>query len=231
MLCCSEERPSDRGAHTWVDSTALTVADPRPRRSQRGSVASPAALGPVRVGPDFAKEYPDGDPAAAEAFSSVIRAGQALYDEIDRAMQASMGVAESALNTLAVIEGAERPLTPSEISERTFRSSATMTSILDVLERRGWIRRIPNPADRRSVLIEITDDGYAIADRFLPGVRKIERAVMGDLSTRELAALMNILTKILESTARVCAADPLPLEGRRNRPRKRRQQDPAEETT
>ncbi len=191
----------------------------RSRRSQRGSVASPAALGAARVGPDFAAEYPDGDPAAAEALSTLIRTGQALYDEIDRAMQASIGVPESALNTLAVIEGADRPLTPSEISERTFRSSATMTSILDVLERRGWIRRVPNPQDRRSVLIEISEAGYAVADRFLPGVRKIERAVMGELSAKELAALMAILTKVLESTARLCAADPIPLEGRRNRRR------------
>ena len=35
-------------------------------------------------------------------------------------------------------------------------ASATMTATLDLLERRGWIRRIPNPGDRRSVLIEIT---------------------------------------------------------------------------
>ncbi len=194
----------------------------RYRRSQNGSVASPAALGPVRLGPDFVAEYPDGDLAAAEALSTLIRVGQSLYDEIDRAMQASIGAPESALNTLAVIEGAEGPLTPSEISERTFRSSATMTSILDGLERRGWIHRIPNPEDRRSVLIEPSEEGYAVADRFLPGIRRIERAVMGDLSNKELAALMKILTKVLESTARVTAAEPIALEGRRNRPRARR---------
>ena len=199
----------------------MSVAEfARSRRSPHGSVASPAALGAVHVGPDFVNEYPDGDPAAAEALSTVIRAGQALYDEIDRAMQASIGVPESALNTLAVIDGAERPLTPSEISDRTFRSSATMTSILDVLERRGWVRRVPNPEDRRSVLVEITDDGHAVTDRFLPGIRKIERAVMGGLSTNELAVLMDILTKILENTARVCATEPIPLEGRRNRPQR-----------
>lgn len=219
------------GRHAWAEPT-LDVADiSRSRRSQRGSVTSPAALGAVRVGPDFADEYPDGDPAAAEALSTLIRAGQALYDEIDRAMLASMGVPQSALNTLAVIEGADRPLTPSEISERTFRSSATMTSILDVLESRGWIRRVPNPEDRRSVLIEISADGYAVADRFLPGIRKIERAVMGALSSKELAALMSILTKILESTARLCAADPIPLEGRRNLQRGRSNHDATRETT
>ena len=171
----------------------------------------------MRAGASFVDEYPEGDPAAAEALSTLIRAGQALYDEIDRAMQASLGVPESALNTLAVIEGAERPLTPGEISERTFRSSATMTSILDLLERRGWIRRVPNPEDRRSVLVEITDGGYAVADQFLPGVRKIERAVMADLSAEELDTLMHLLAKVLEGTARVCAAEPIPLEGRRNR--------------
>jgi hypothetical protein len=68
------------------------------------------------------------------------------------------------------------------------------------------------------VLIEITGDGKAVTDRFLPGIRKIERAITGDLSTAELAALMDILAKILEGTARVCAAEPIPLEGRRNRP-------------
>ena len=212
------------------DDAELGAKVTRSRRSQ-GSVASPAALGAVRVGPDFATEYPDGNPAAAEALSTVIRAGQALYDEIDRAMQASIGVPESALNTLAVIEGAERPLTPSEISERTFRSSATMTSILDVLESRGWVRRVPNPADRRSVLIEMSEAGYAITDRFLPGVRKIERAVMADLSAKELSSLMNILPNVLDSTARLCATDPIPLEGRRNRSRGQSQPTPTRETT
>jgi len=188
------------------------------RRSRRGRVATPAALGPVRVGGDFLDEYPDGDPAAAEAVATLIRTGQALYDEIDRAMQASIGVPESLLNTLAVIDGAERPLTPSEIRERSFRSSATITNTLDSLEHRGWIRRVPNPEDRRSVLIEITGDGKTVTDRFLPGIRKIERAITGDLSTAELAALMDILAKILEGTTRVGAAAPIPLEGRRNRP-------------
>ena len=50
-----------------------------------------------------------------------------------------------------------------------------MTATLDLLERRGWIRRVPNPDDRRSVLIEITPDGRAITDQLLPGIRALER--------------------------------------------------------
>jgi DNA-binding MarR family transcriptional regulator len=133
-------------------------------------------------------------------------------------MQTSFGVPESVLQSLAVIDGAERPLTPSEIAERMFRSSATMTNLLDALEREGWARRVPNPDDRRSVLVEITDDGKALADRFLPGVRRVERAVIADLSARERSTLMVILEKVLDAAARVNAADPMPFEGRRNRP-------------
>ena len=53
-----------------------------------------------------------------------------------------------------------------------------MTATLYLLERRGWIRRTPNPVDRRSVLVKITPDGRAAADQLLPGIRAIERSVM-----------------------------------------------------
>jgi DNA-binding MarR family transcriptional regulator len=196
------------------------VAEQRERRRTRkvGSQNSQAALGVVRVPPDFTKEYPDGDPSAAEALATLIRAGQAIYDELDRGMQASFGVPESVLQALAVIDGADRPLTPSEIAERVFRSSATMTNLLDALEREGWARRVANPEDRRSVLVEITDEGRALADRFLPGVRKVEIAILGDLTGAERSKLMSILAKVLDATARVSAAEPIPFEGRRNRP-------------
>jgi DNA-binding MarR family transcriptional regulator len=192
----------------------------RRRRSKRPTTAAASAVatGVTRVDTDFTDEYPDGDPVAAELLSTLVRLGRAIDGEIDRAMEASIGYPQSILNTLAVIDGSAEPLTPSEISERALRSSATMTSILDTLERRDWVRRIPNPQDRRSVLIEISDDGRAVADQFLPGIRKIERAVLGDLSGAERATLMKLLAKVLDATAHVNAADPIPLEGRRNRP-------------
>lgn len=175
----------------------------------------------MRVGPDFVDEYPDGNPGAAEAFATIIRAGQCLYEELERAMLASFGVPQNVLNSLAVIEGAEAPLTPSQIGERTFSSSATMTATLDALEYRGWVSRLPNPEDRRSLLIEITDEGRAITDRFLPGVRKLEQAILRDLSRTEQTSLLKLLGKVLDAAAGVAAAEPIVLEGRRNRPASR----------
>lgn len=187
------------------------------RKSGIGS-PSPAALGVVKVGPDFGDEFPDGDPAAAEAFATLLRCGQAVSTEIERTMLASFGAPQNVLNSLAVIEGAHDALTPSEISERTYLSSATMTATLDALEHNGWVRRIPNPRDRRSVLVEITATGQAVADQLLPGIRRVEQAVLAELTHAERVTLLNLLAKVLNGAATVAAAEPITLDGRRNRP-------------
>ena len=77
-----------------------------------------------------------------------------------------------------------------------------MTATLDLLERRGWIRRVPNPADRRSVLIEITPEGRATTDRLLPGIRTVEQNILSALTHDERAHLLDLLAKILTRTAK-----------------------------
>jgi DNA-binding MarR family transcriptional regulator len=176
-----------------------------------------ASRGVVRVGDDFAEEFPDGDAASTEAYATLIRTGSVLVAEIDRIVQASPHLNLQTSNTLAVIEGADEPLTPSEISDRTLISSATMTSTLDRLERQGLVRRVPNPEDRRSVLVEVTEAGRALCDRFLPGINALQIAVMSDLEPAERNQLLDLLAKVLAGAARVAEAEPLPLEGRRIR--------------
>jgi DNA-binding MarR family transcriptional regulator len=200
------------------------VPDARRQRrpgKARATPVSPAALGVVKVGDHFTDEYPDGDPLAAETLATLVRAGQAITVELARAMLATYGVPQPVMTCLAVIEGADTPMTPSEISERMLHSSATVTNTLDALERQGWARRIPNPDDRRSVLVEITDEGQAVADRFLPGIRVLEQVMLAELKSAERATLLKLLAKVLKGTAAVAAAEPIPLEGRRNRPARR----------
>jgi MarR family transcriptional regulator, 2-MHQ and catechol-resistance regulon repressor len=176
-----------------------------------------ASRGLVRVGDDFAEEFPDGDAASTEIYATLIRTGSALVAEIDRIVQSSLELNLQTSNTLAVIEGADEPLTPSEISDRTLISSATMTSALDRLERQGLVRRLPNPEDRRSVLVEVTEAGRALCDRFLPGISALQVAVMSDLDPAERDQLLDLLAKVLAGAARVAEDDPIPLGGRRVR--------------
>jgi DNA-binding MarR family transcriptional regulator len=188
--------------------------------SKRGGRSRPAlsARGVVRVDPDFADEYPEADARSTEVFATLVRAGDALWAELDRRIALTFGISQNGALTLAVIDGAGKAITPSEISERLLISSATMTSTLDSLEQRGFIRRAPNPDDRRSLLIEITNRGRATADKMIPGIHKVERRVLAALTQSERTQLLKLLDKVLAGAAEVAAEEPERLEGRRVRP-------------
>lgn len=189
-------------------------------RAGRGGRDRPglAARGPVKVGDDFTAEYPDGDPSSTEAYATLCRVGDVLLSELEQHVEATFGVKQMVATALAVIDGADRPLTPSEIGDRILLPSASITSTLDQLERRGWVRRVPNPDDRRSLLIEITEEGRATADQMLPGIRRLERRALSCLTAKERTQLLGFLTKILAEAA-VIETEPIePLSGRRNRP-------------
>jgi len=190
---------------------------PLRRRGSRGR-PSPASQGLVRVDADFEEEYPGADRTSTEAHASLIRTGEALLGEITRRVQLTFGIPQPAATALAVIDGADAPLTPSQISDRMLVPSATMTATLDLLEHHGWIRRAANPDDRRSTLIEITPDGKAATDQLLPGVRALEKTTLSALTPAERAHLLDLLAKILARAAEVAATQPEPLTGQRIRP-------------
>lgn len=190
---------------------------PRRGRNSR-SRPSPASLGPVAVDDDFEDEYPGADRTCTEAYASLCRTGEALLGELDRRVRLTFGIPQAAATALAVIDGAEVPLTPSQVSDRVLIASATMTATLDLLERHGWIRRVANPDDRRSTLIEITTDGQAAADQLLPGIRTLEKSILSALTPGERDHLLDLLAKILARTAQVAAGQPEPLTGQRIRP-------------
>ena len=103
---------------------------------------------------------------------------------------------------LAVIEGAHEPLEPSVIAERLIITSGSMTSMLDTLERRGLVRRMPHPEDRRKLLVDVTDEARAILDEMLPSLHHRERRLMEAALTKdEQRRLLEILAKV-QSAAR-----------------------------
>ena len=190
---------------------------PRRGRNGRGR-PSPASFGVVRVEADFEDEYPGADRTCTEAYASLCRTGEALLGEVDRRVRMTFGIPQAAATALAVIDGAGVPLTPSQVSDRVLIASATMTATLDLLERRGWIRRVANPDDRRSTLIEITPDGKAATDQLLPGIRTLEKSILSALTPGEREHLLELLAKVLARAAEVAAGPPEPLHGQRVRP-------------
>ena len=109
----------------------------------------------------------------------------------------------TAKQALAVLEGADAPLEPSVIAERLIITTGSMTSMLNTLESRDLIRRTPHPADRRKLLIAITDKGRAIVDDMLPPLHSRERTIICDaLTETEQRKLCLLLAKVQASVER-----------------------------
>lgn len=100
---------------------------------------------------------------------------------------------------LAVLEGAGRPLSPTTIAERLLVTTASMTSLLDTLERRGLLTRSPDPDDRRKVLVTLTEDGRQVVDQFLPQVVAVQTALMAGLTETQRHQLLESLATIREA--------------------------------
>ena len=124
----------------------------------------------------------------------------------------------TAKQALAVLDGADTPLEPSVIAERLIITTGSMTSMLNTLESRGLIRRMPHPDDRRKLLIAITTEGRIIVDDMLPALHSRERTIICDaLSETEQRKLRQLLAKVQASVERH-HDDPPDRAARRTRP-------------
>ena len=78
-----------------------------------------------------------------------------------------MGVSASQARVLAVLHFAKGPIKPSLIATLLFQETQSITGILHRIESRGWVRRLPDPNDRRAVGLELTDKGRVITDEIM----------------------------------------------------------------
>ena len=152
------------------------------------------------MGDDFEDEYPGASALATECFANLWRAAELLMGLHNRHTSDQYQLSPSARGVLAVVEGAGEPLEPSVIAERLVVTTGSMTSLLDNLEKRGLVRRLPHPDDRRKLLIDITPDARAIVDELLPALHARERDVIGAaLSASEQRALLRHLAKLQQA--------------------------------
>jgi len=126
------------------------------------------------------------------------------------------GLSHAALNALAVIEGAGGPVPAGQVSAQMHISTATMTSVLDTLERNGYIVRQPDPADRRRVLVDITPAAQAVLDQVLPAVQQLVTATLSPLDDQTLHTLLQGLAAANDALA--SAPDDLPPPAARRAP-------------
>ena len=99
----------------------------------------------IRVPADFEREFPGASRSASEVAVNLARAQMALITEIERPAREAHGLSASAFQALAILDSAGEPLPGHVIAERLLVSSASMTSLVNTLERRGLVEQHPPP--------------------------------------------------------------------------------------
>jgi DNA-binding MarR family transcriptional regulator len=95
------------------------------------------------------------------------------------------------------IAGPPHRLSPTRLGRGLMLSSAGMTSRIDRLERRGLVRRLPDPDDRRGIIVELTDEGVAVVDAAVAAITVSDGQLLERFDPQEIALLEGLLRKLL----------------------------------
>jgi DNA-binding MarR family transcriptional regulator len=91
------------------------------------------------------------------------------------------------------------PLSPSALAQRAALHPATMTGVLDRLERAGWIARDRDPSDRRAVVVRPLRDRNAELARLYSGMSSSMSEICAGYEDKELEVLADFLRRTVEA--------------------------------
>ncbi len=146
------------------------------------------------------RERPDLDLNPMEVLSRVSRVSRQL-DVARRAAFAEHDIEQWEFDVLAALRRAGSPyqLSPGRLLRETLVTSGTMTNRVDRLEGRGLVERLPDPRDRRGVLVRLTARGRETVDGALAGLLELERPLLSALGDEERDQLAGLLRKLAAS--------------------------------
>jgi DNA-binding MarR family transcriptional regulator len=146
----------------------------------------------------WARERPDLDVAPVEVFSRIGRLARHL-DLARRDAFTAAQVESWEFDVLAALRRAGTPyeLSPGRLLRETLVTSGTMTNRVDRLTARGLVERLPDPHDRRGVLVRLTPEGKAAVDHAFEQLLEAERTFLAALPERDRARLAGLLRTLL----------------------------------
>ncbi|MBC7835785.1 MAG: MarR family transcriptional regulator [Phycisphaerales bacterium] len=143
------------------------------------------------------KRYPGVEPAAIEAFLVLLRVASDVLDSLDRFLNQEHNLSQGRFTVLMILNrNPEVGLSPSDLAVRAGVTRATMTGLLDGLERESLILRTQHTEDRRMVTVRLTEQGTQRLAAMLPDYFVRIGTLMAGLGEREQAAVTEHLRNI-----------------------------------
>lgn len=145
---------------------------------------------------EAAKHYPTLEPTANEAFLHLLRTAD-LVGEDSQHFFHRHNISQGRFTVLMLLH---RPWvkvkTPASLADHANVTRATMTGLIDTLEKDGLVIRCPDQHDRRITHVELTEKGRQRLEAIIPDCFQSMARVMSPLSDSERKELVRLLQKI-----------------------------------
>ncbi|GAB3254628.1 MarR family transcriptional regulator TamR [Alteromonas gracilis] len=144
------------------------------------------------------RERADLDLAPVEVFSRIGRLAK-LLDLTRKEAFSANGIESWEFDVLAALRRAGAPyeLSPGRLVRETLVTSGTMTNRIDRMGDRGLVRRFPDPADRRGVVVKLTADGKRAVDGAFESLIEQEKRLLESLAPADRTALAGLLKQLM----------------------------------
>ncbi len=137
---------------------------------------------------------------SVECLVHLFRAHRVVFEALNSSLSAH-GVSLAHYNLLVLLNRSENfSLNMSEIGEQMSVTPTNITKLVNGLERKGLVARIPNPLDKRAVFAVLTESGKALVTRILPEQSDTIFRMFSSLSDEDLLELIHLLLGLKKST-------------------------------
>jgi len=146
------------------------------------------------------KVIPDLDPAVEGIVDRIQWLDKKLNKSMEETLaEAGLGLELGEWKTLSHLRRAGEPyrLSAGKLAKRSNLSTGAMTNRLDRLEAAGFVRRLSDPADRRSVLVELTPKGRTVWDETTNVQAGKEALLASALTERDKEQLNKLLRRLM----------------------------------
>lgn len=150
-----------------------------------------------------ARRYPGVDPGALESCLALLVVARDVIGAFDVHL-ARHNLSQGRFNVLILLNrNPQEPICPADLAERSGVTRATMTGLLDGLEKEGLIERTQDKIDRRRLGILLTTKGQDFIDGLLPDYFERISVLMSKLDDQERERLRTLLDKVQEGLGAV----------------------------
>lgn len=142
-----------------------------------------------------------------ELIAAVLRASSessTLAIIFHAALAESVGIGASEEETLYLL-GSRGPLTAGEIAHQTGLTTASVTSLIDRLEKKGFVRRVRDMQDRRRVIVEADEGRLAEFNQQFTMLTRSFEALLVHYTDEQLVTIADFLSRAAERSRQAIA--------------------------